>query len=508
MKVSILAKLMFSFLLVGMVPLIIVGVVSLKDARKIGYGAAKDAEELGNEAVQDTTGAITELVGKSFLNIASHLSLNIQSILKERENDTLTIASMISSSDGTRNAIEQLLTAFNSGKSAEIWYNTGTDLAPREEHATIPLYSELAFINPAGMEVTKIVDGKPAAKLVNVSRPANTTFKNELYFSKTRALKNGEVYVSRLNTWYLSEEDARKDVPKDSRAWNIVPGRDSMKSGNIRFATPVFMGGQFKGIVVLSYDYRHVQGWTKHIDPALVTPVVSTSYEDNYILMFDDQGDTLVHPKPNNIRGYLEDGTLQHRNTKATPGGIFNLKEFDASMTYKEIYDKTLIDGATLVKSAVDVKGRKKMTISVPIRYTAGEYKDSGFFGGLMLSVNTDNFYQPAQATEKRIANRIKETNAEIKRATEGMQTENTILAVTLATILLVIILGLIAAGTISRPIRRLTQTANLISEANVDVEVPEIKTRDEIYDLAQSLKSVLAAVDFFREELGIKREK
>ena len=148
------------------------------------------------------------------------------------------------------------------------------------------------------------------------------------------------------------------------------------------------------------------------------------------------------------------------------------------------------------------------MTISVPIRYTSGEYKDSGFFGGLMLSVNTDNFYQPAKATEKRIANRIMETNAKIKLATEGMQTENTILAVTLATILFVIILGLIAAGTISRPIRKLTQTANLISEANVDVEVPEIKTRDEIYDLAQSLKSVLAAVDFFREELGMKREK
>ncbi|MBN2525732.1 MAG: HAMP domain-containing protein [Deltaproteobacteria bacterium] len=508
MKLSILAKLMFSFLLVGMVPLVIVGVVSLQDAKAIGYGAAKDAEELGNEAVEDTTGAITELVGKAFLNIASRLSLNIHSILKERESDTLAIASMISSSDGTSDAVLQLLEAFNSGKQAEIWYNSGTDLEPKEEHATIPVYAELAFINPMGVEVAKIVDGKPVRKLVNVSNPANTAFKNESYFSKTRALKDGEIYVSRLNTWYISEEEARKNVSSDSQAWNIVPGRDTMKSGNMRFATPVFAGGQLKGIVVLSYDYRHIQAWTKHIDPALVTPVVSTSYEDNYILMFDDQGDTLVHPKPNNIRGYLEDGTLQHRNTKANPGGIFNLKEFDKSLTYKEIYDKTLTDGATMVKSAVDVQGRKKMTISVPIRYTSGEYKDSGFFGGLMLSVNTDNFYKAARVTEQRIANRIKETNAKIKLATEGMQTENTILAVTLATILMVIILGLIAANTISKPIRELTRTANIISEANVDVEVPEIKTRDEIYDLAESLKAVLAAVDFFREELGMKREK
>ena len=499
---------MVSFLVVGMVPLIVVGIIALRDARSIGYGAAKDAENLGAEAVEDTVNAITGLVGDAFLKIAKQLSLNIRSNMLERENDTVALANLVAASDLAPDTVQQQLMAFNRSKHNEYWYNTGTDQTPKESRDIIPLYSELAFIDSAGMEVVKIVDGEMVKELSDVSKPANTTFRQETYFSKTAKLKAGEIYVSRINTWYTTPEEARKGVPEDTSEWNIVPGRDTMKSGNMRFATPVYVAAELKGIVVLSLDYRHIQTWTKHIDPALDKPVVSTSYEGNYILMFDDQGDTMVHPKPVNIRGYLKDGTLEHRNTVATPDGIFNLREFDKSDTYKEIFNTTIVNGDTLVKSATDVKGRNKMTISVPIPYNKGEYQSSGYLGGLMLSVNTDRFYETARVTKGRISERIAATNARIKLSTEGMQTENTILAVTLATVLMVIILGIIAANTISKPIRELTKTANIISEANVDVEIPKIKTRDEIYDLAESLKAVLAAVDFFREELGIKKEK
>ncbi|MBN2718893.1 MAG: HAMP domain-containing protein [Deltaproteobacteria bacterium] len=491
-----------------MVPIIIVGIISLQDARKIGYGAAKDAENLGAEAVSDTTAAITGLVGDAFLKIARQIAQNIRADLLERETDTRTLARILATGNLTAESMQPVITAFHQSKQADIWYNTGTDVAPKEKKETIPIYSELAFIDVAGMEIVKVVNGQPAETLADVSKPENTAFKAEAYFSKTINLKKGDVYVSRLNTWYLPEEVARKDVPEDTKEWNILPGRDVMKSGNMRFATPVFVADELKGIVVLSYDYRHIQAWTKHIDPALDAPVVSTTYEGNYILMYDDQGDTLIHPKPNNIRGYLEDGTLAHRNTVATPGGIFNLSHFDKSDTYKEIYQHTISDGETLVKSAIDVKGRNKMTISVPIPYNRGEYQRSGYLGGLMLSVNTDKFYETARITENKISERIAATNERIRLSTEGVQTENTILAVTLATILMVIILGIIAANTISKPIRELTKTANIISEANVDVEIPVIKTRDEIYDLAESLKAVLAAVDFFREELGMKEKK
>lgn len=508
MRVSILVKLMVSFLVVGLVPLAVVGYISMQDARDIGYGAAKDAETLGAEAVKDTSEAITGLVGDSFLKLAKRVVKDIEILLEERQADAIATADMVVPQLGSTEQIEKTLLALVTSKRTEYWYNTGTDLAPVEKREMLPIYSEAAFISADGMEVAKVVDGEVVSKLSNVSNPKNTTFKNETYFKETKKLKHGEVYVSRLNTWYLSEEEARTGVAKSSQAWNIVPGRDTMKQGNIRFASPVFAGDAFRGIVVLSLDYRHLQSATKHLDPAETEAVVSTTYEGNYIAVFDDVGDIIVHPKPNNVRGYLPDGSLPNRNTTATPGGIFNLEKFDKSETYKEIYDLTIKKGNYLVKSAVDVKGRNKMTISVPIPYDNGEYANAGFFGGIMLSVNTEKFYETARKTEDKIAVKIADTNERIKRSTEGVQTENTILFVTLGTLLVVVVLGLFAANSISKPIRELTKVANVISEGNVDVEIPKIKTRDEIYDLGESMKAVLAAVDFFRETLGMNDDE
>jgi len=66
------------------------------------------------------------------------------------------------------------------------------------QQVLVPLYKEMALIDRSGNEQIKIVDGQavPANKRVNVSNPANTTYKSEDYFSKTKNLNKGEIYVS------------------------------------------------------------------------------------------------------------------------------------------------------------------------------------------------------------------------------------------------------------------------------------------------------------------------
>jgi len=61
-----------------------------------------------------------------------------------------------------------------------------------------PLYKEIALIDKAGNEKIKVVDGKAVGtgSLVNVGNPANTTYKKEEYFAKTKNLNKGEIYVS------------------------------------------------------------------------------------------------------------------------------------------------------------------------------------------------------------------------------------------------------------------------------------------------------------------------
>jgi HAMP domain-containing protein len=66
-----------------------------------------------------------------------------------------------------------------------------------------------------------------------------------------------------------------------------------------------------------------------------------------------------------------------------------------------------------------------------------------------------------------------------------------------------IIIAGLIIlffSRTIIKDIRSLTIAASRISQGELDVQLPEIKAKNEIYELNEGLKSVVAAVEFLRD--------
>jgi len=52
-------------------------------------------------------------------------------------------------------------------------------------------------------------------------------------------------------------------------------------------------------------------------------------------------------------------------------------------------------------------------------------------------------------------------------------------------------------------PIRQLTEVANRLSAGILDVQLPGLKSKDEIQELEGSLESVLAAVSTLMAELG-----
>jgi methyl-accepting chemotaxis protein len=66
-----------------------------------------------------------------------------------------------------------------------------------------------------------------------------------------------------------------------------------------------------------------------------------------------------------------------------------------------------------------------------------------------------------------------------------------------------VVIAGLIIlffSRTIIKDINALTIAANRISQGELDVQLPEIKSKNEIYELNEGLKSVVAAVEFLKD--------
>ena len=65
-----------------------------------------------------------------------------------------------------------------------------------------------------------------------------------------------------------------------------------------------------------------------------------------------------------------------------------------------------------------------------------------------------------------------------------------------------IILAGLIIlffSRTIIKDINNLTKVSNKISQGELDVQLPDIKSKNEIYELNEALKSVIAAVEFLK---------
>ncbi len=285
---------------------------------------------------------------------------------------------------------------------SKIWFNLGSDNSPIGQKKTVPLYDSIVFIDSEGKEVIKYDENGFSEDLRDVSIVENTEFKSEIYFENAKNMKEGEVFIGKVLTWYTDFDEvfdeSSPEIKKD-RIYEEVVGRDIMKSGIIRFSSPVYDNDVFKGVVVLSLDYRHLQELFKHFQPASDDPVISATYAKNYLLVFDSNGNTIFHPKPDNVLGYLDDGQLAGFNEPGSvrKGTIFNLYKYQGSFAYSEMAEQVLEGKKSFVSSATDLGGRTKVTLSVPVLYSNPKtnYRDIGVFAGIMMSIQLDSEETP-----------------------------------------------------------------------------------------------------------------
>ena len=156
----------------------------------------------------------------------------------------------------------------------------------------------MALIDKNGKEQIKIVDGQavPAKKLVNVSDPANTTYKTEDYFAKTKKLNKGEIYVSPVTGWYVDKAAFEKG---------------QRFSGVVRFATPVFnqrwlRGYNYAGLwIIVTWPSSPINLFLRRRTQVFETNASS----GNYAYMVDHRGFVVSHPSDFHIVGLNPDGT-------------------------------------------------------------------------------------------------------------------------------------------------------------------------------------------------------
>jgi hypothetical protein len=270
----------------------------------------------------------------------------------------------------------------------------------------IPLYKEMALIDKNGNEQIKIVDGQATKKLVNVSDPANTTYKTEDYFAKTKNLNKGEFYVSPVEGLYVDKAAFEKGQRFE---------------GIVRFATPVFNKDGFAGVITLALDYRHLAEFTDHLVPTQAEKVFETNASaGNYAYMVDNRGFVISHPSDFHIVGLNPDGTIvptvtAQNATELANKGAEALNMFQLGFLDPNIFKIT--KEAAQGKSGVlmyKFGGINKFVAYAPIKFYASNLPQPTGFGWIGLGLEVDKYNEAALKVSKNIEKESKAWTATI----------------------------------------------------------------------------------------------
>ncbi|MEN6508381.1 MAG: hypothetical protein ABFD63_06345 [Smithella sp.] len=276
------------------------------------------------------------------------------------------------------------------------------------QQALVPIYKELALIDKNGNEQIKIAGNKvvPAAQLVNVSDPANTTYKREEYFAKTRNLNKGEIYVSPVTGWYVN----KAAFDKGERF-----------NGIIRFATPIFNQEGFAGIIVMSLDYRHLAQLTDQLVPTQAERVFETDPSTgNYAYMVDYRGYVISHPADYHIVGLNSDGTdvatLAAQNAKElAQKGAEALNMFQMGFLDPNLF--TIAKDAASGKTGIvtyKYGGLTKFVAYAPIKFYASNLPEPTGFGWIGLGLEVEKYNEEAAKVSKSIEKESKAWTATV----------------------------------------------------------------------------------------------
>ena len=278
----------------------------------------------------------------------------------------------------------------------------------KTQQVLMPLYTEMALLDKNGNEQIKIVDGQavPANKRVNVSNPANTKYKSEDYFAKTKGLNKGEIYVSPVTGQYV-----------DKAAFD----KGKRFEGYVRFATPIFNKDGFAGIITLALDYRHLAEFTDQLVPTQAEKVFETdAATGNYAYMVDNRGNVVSHPADYHIVGLNPDGTtvptLSSNNAKELASkGAEALNMFQLGFLDHNIFNisKEAITGKTGVLM-YKYAGITKFVAYAPIKFYASNLPEPAGFGWIGLGLDIEKYNHEAMKVAKEIEKEAKAWTATV----------------------------------------------------------------------------------------------
>ena len=415
----------------------------------------------------------------------------------------------------------------------------------------IPLYLEMTFVDTNGKERIKATSsGKLSNKLRDISQKDQTFCRAETYFKELKKLKAGEIYVSEVIGAYVktqmigpytktraSQMDSGFNPEQSGYAGKENPVGKKFQ-GIVRWATPVVENGIIKGYITLALDHTHIMEFTDHIVPTEERySAISDAASGNYAFMWDYKGRNISHPRDYFIVGvdpdtgdpaipWLEDSLYEKWKKTDQPIGQFldGLPNFEnqslAKKPSKELTQKGLValdcrylnfapqcDGWNNITQyggsgsfVIHWSGLNKLTTAASIPYDTGQYgKTPRGFGFVTIGANVNEFHKPAEITARRIKKiETQYTRAIAKQSLENQkvmltslgQTATRLTFYTVAMSILVIMIAVLMASTLTQKITRMIKGISRFQNGEMKYRL-DIHSSDEIGALSHAFNSL-----------------
>ncbi|MDR2665505.1 MAG: response regulator [Oscillospiraceae bacterium] len=207
------------------------------------------------------------------------------------------------------------------------------------EYENVPVYDEITFVGLNGVELVKVgTADMPGSRKVNyagwfktddtkdISVRANTFVRAETYWQELDSLtsqRGSDIYVSDVTGAYVGSNYIGMYTPKNVDAASVERGyaieydpegqsyagaenpNGKRFEGIVRWASPVFAGGEKIGYVTLALDHDQIMEFVDHQTPVNERYTeLPSAYEGNYAFIWDYQCRSICHPRHNSIVGY------------------------------------------------------------------------------------------------------------------------------------------------------------------------------------------------------------
>ncbi len=328
----------------------------------------------------------------------------------------------------------------------------------------MPIYREIAFVDLQGREQIKVsneceeypftCEMKLSGDLLDVSKPANTLYKSEAYFSQSKNLQAGEVYIGSPVGFYLPPQIAYASA-------QFRPGE--RYRGVLRMTAPVFENGERIGTLVMAVEMLHLMEFTAHVAPSNSAPQAEIDpREADFSYIVNPEGWAISHPRHFNIYGVDENGLAvegineaggQQEDNLGRPGNLSQMGFISPNFPKLVSINKAGGSGALEAKTWNQYD---RALIYATIPYRGGQYDTSAGFGLVVLSTDGGRLHADADVWSKRFDNTL---DALSKFSYQ-------LITITLVGVLF---LAVLLARTIVAPILRLTGVAKLIEAGHWD---------------------------------------